>query len=115
MDFSVLREGAYLCSYSVNGDSNEPPFIAKLKKNKSGFKLDVGEGGIEVIKPIACIEDFLKRGYKVVKRNGKVGSKDVLRVWSETNFTVYPNRAGIPLYCKLAEQLVRKDKGKSLS
>lgn len=109
MDFTDLQEGLYLCSYSVSGDLDEPPFIAELKKTKSGFKLDVGEDGIEIIKPIACIEDFLKRGYKIVKRNGKVGSKDALRVWSETDFTVYPNREGIPLYCKLAN-LLRKDK-----
>lgn len=103
MDFHSLKEGAYLCSYTISGDSDEPPFVAYLKKSKAGFKLDVGDDGIDIIKPIACIEDFLKRGYKVIKRNGEYHTRDTLRVWSDEDFTVYPDRAGIPLYCRLAK------------
>ena len=94
--FSDLEDGKYLC----RTESRE--FVAEIKVGKSGFTFKTSE---VLMIPYYCIEDFIKRGkYRVLKRirNGETqyGSKDTLRVWSKTDFTIYPLKAGIPLYCK---------------
>lgn len=109
LDFRDIEDGVYECRYNDNVESK--PFLANLKRTGAGFKFEVSPEVLERLYFPGAIEEFLKGGiFRVVKRNGKVGFRHGLIVWSKTDFTVYPERAGIPLYCVRIAPLPKEKK-----
>lgn len=94
----MLKQGIYKAE---NNDSIWDSYTVKLQVKETDkayiFKLI----DLQTLYSAAHIEMMFKKSQRFVLKKNRGGH--AMRIWSDSDFTIYPYQAGIPYYFKLDE------------